>query len=74
GPLPAPRDLVRAVRDRAVTALRGPGRGPGAAPAGDELTRSCELVVRLALSFVAAPPEEDGMAELVRAVLPRQPV
>jgi AcrR family transcriptional regulator len=73
GPLPAPRDLVRAVRDRAVTALTGPGPGAPAAVA-DELTRSCELVVRLALSFVAAPPGEGGMAELVRAVLPRRTV
>ncbi|MEU7426603.1 TetR/AcrR family transcriptional regulator [Streptomyces sp. NPDC040750] len=37
-----------------------------------ELTRSCELVVRLALSCVAAPPGKGGMAELVRAVLPRR--
>ncbi|MEU0332639.1 helix-turn-helix domain-containing protein [Streptomyces sp. NPDC006193] len=68
GPLPAPRDFVRVVRDRAATALAG----PGAAPADTaELSRSCELVVRLALSCVAAPPGEGGMAELVRAVLPR---
>ncbi|ALO96049.1 MULTISPECIES: TetR/AcrR family transcriptional regulator [Streptomyces] len=68
GPLPEPRDFVRIVRDRAATALAG----PGADPAGTaELLRSCELVVRLALSCVAAPPGEGGMAELVRAVLPR---
>ncbi|MEU1011476.1 TetR/AcrR family transcriptional regulator [Streptomyces sp. NPDC088810] len=68
GPLPAPRDFVRIVRDRAATALAG----PGAAPADTaELLRSCELVVRLALSCVAAPPGEGGMEELVRAVLPR---
>ncbi|MFF9087066.1 TetR/AcrR family transcriptional regulator [Streptomyces sp. NPDC014991] len=68
GPLPAPCDFVRMVRDRAVTVLAGPG-----ASAADtaELLRSCELVVRLALSCVAAPPGEGGMAELVRAVLPR---
>ncbi|MFG2353848.1 TetR/AcrR family transcriptional regulator [Streptomyces sp. NPDC048521] len=90
GPLPTPRDFLRAVRDRAVSALTGPGAMPAgqgaaqadtAAPAGTaaradtvELALSCELVVRLALSCVAAPPGEGGMAELVRAVLPRQGV
>ncbi|MBL1085472.1 TetR/AcrR family transcriptional regulator [Streptomyces actinomycinicus] len=73
GPLPAPRDFVRIVRDRAVTALAGPAAGTGRADTA-ELLRSCELVVRLALSCVAAPPGEGGMAELVRAVLPRQTV
>lgn len=68
GPLPAPRDFVRMVRDRAVTALAGPGAPPADTT---ELLRSCELVVRLALSCVAAPPAEGGTAELVRAVLPR---
>ncbi|MGW2714180.1 TetR/AcrR family transcriptional regulator, partial [Streptomyces sp. NPDC001356] len=68
GPLPAPRDFVRIVRDRAVAVLAG----SGVEPAGTaELLRSCELVVRLALSCVAAPPGEGGLAELVRAVLPR---
>ncbi|MFG3013235.1 TetR/AcrR family transcriptional regulator [Streptomyces cinerochromogenes] len=68
GPLPAPRDFVRIVRDRAATALAGPGADPADTA---ELLRSCELVVRLALSCVAAPPGEGGMGELVRAVLPR---
>ncbi|MES9521387.1 TetR/AcrR family transcriptional regulator [Streptomyces capoamus] len=68
GPLPAPRDFVRIVRDRAATALAGPGATPAYTA---ELLRPCELVVRLALSCVAAPPGEGGMAELVRAVLPR---
>ncbi|MGW7421143.1 TetR/AcrR family transcriptional regulator [Streptomyces sp. NPDC054813] len=70
GPLPTPGDFVQIVRDRAVAALSGPGavRGNG------ELARSCELVVRLALSCVAAPPGEGGMAELVRGALQRQPV
>ncbi|MEU6670835.1 helix-turn-helix domain-containing protein [Streptomyces sp. NPDC046727] len=68
GPLPAPRDFVRIVRDRAVTVLAGPGAAPSDTA---ELLRSCELVVRLALSCVAAPPGEGGMEELVRAVLPR---
>ncbi|MER6467664.1 TetR/AcrR family transcriptional regulator [Streptomyces collinus] len=71
GPLPTPGDLVRLVRDRAVTVLGG--AGPGHAD-GSELTRSCELVVRLALSCVAAPPGEGGMAALVRGALPGQPV
>ncbi|MGV9761336.1 TetR/AcrR family transcriptional regulator [Streptomyces tricolor] len=68
GPLPAPRDFVRKVRDRAATALAEPDAGPADTA---ELLRACELVVRLALSCVAAPPGEGGMEELVRAVLPR---
>ncbi|MFJ7148525.1 TetR/AcrR family transcriptional regulator [Streptomyces sp. NPDC100445] len=68
GPLPAPRDFVRLVRDRAVSVLAGPGVSPADTA---ELLLVCELVVRLALSCVAAPPGEGGMAELVRAVLPR---
>jgi AcrR family transcriptional regulator len=75
GPLPSPGDFVALVRDRAVAVLTGPGDGTGRDKAEDaELARSCELVVRLALSCVAAPPGEGGVAELVRAVLPRQPV
>ncbi|MET8807577.1 helix-turn-helix domain-containing protein [Streptomyces sp. NPDC004546] len=70
GPLPTPRDFVRIVRDRAVIALAGPAAH--ADPA--ELTRPCELAVRLALSCVAAPPGEGGVAELIQAVVPRQPV
>ncbi|WP_457461282.1 TetR/AcrR family transcriptional regulator [Streptomyces sp. TE5632] len=72
GPLPSPVDLVALVRDRAVAVLTGPG-----VPRTDtaELARSCELVVRLALSCVAAPPPtEDGIADLVRSALNRQPV
>ncbi|MEU0050645.1 helix-turn-helix domain-containing protein [Streptomyces sp. NPDC006309] len=68
GPLPAPADFVRMVRDRAVTVLAGPGASPADTA---ELLRCCELVVRLALSCVAAPPGEGGVAGLVRAVLPR---
>jgi AcrR family transcriptional regulator len=68
GPLPSPGDFVQIVRDRAVAMLAGSGRD------GGELARSCELVVRLALSCVAAPPGEGGVAELVRGALQRQPV
>ncbi|EST32662.1 TetR/AcrR family transcriptional regulator [Streptomyces roseochromogenus] len=72
GPLPTPRDFVRIVRDRAVTVLTGATAGSAGTA---ELTRPCELVVRLALSCVAAPPAADGgMAEMVRAVVPRQEV
>ncbi|MFF9602614.1 TetR/AcrR family transcriptional regulator [Streptomyces sp. NPDC014684] len=68
GALPSPGDFVRLVRDRAVTVLAGP-----AAATADtaDLTRCCELAVRLALSCVAAPPADDGVAELVRGVLVR---
>ncbi|MFF3579536.1 TetR/AcrR family transcriptional regulator [Streptomyces mirabilis] len=68
GPLPSPADFVALVRDRAVAALSGPGamRDVG------ELAGACELVVRLSLSCVAAPPGEGGVTELVRGALPRQ--
>lgn len=70
GPLPSPGEFVRIVRDRAVAVLAGPAAGQG----DRELARSCELVVRLALSCVAAPPGDGGVAELVRGVLVRQAV
>ncbi|MEU2727819.1 TetR/AcrR family transcriptional regulator [Streptomyces griseoviridis] len=73
GPLPSPGDLVAIVRDRAVAVLVGPGRHRADT---HELARSCELVVRLALSCVAAPPGggDAGVAELVRGALHRQGV
>lgn len=69
GPLPSPADLVALARDRAVAVLSGPG-----IPKTDtaELARSCELVVRVALSCVSAPPGV-GVTELVRTVLQRHP-
>ncbi|MFD6170669.1 TetR/AcrR family transcriptional regulator [Streptomyces coeruleorubidus] len=69
GPLPSPGDFVALVRDRAVTVLAGPGT-----PKSDtaDLARSCELAVRLALSCVAAPPGEGGVADLVRSILQRE--
>ncbi|GGL78483.1 TetR family transcriptional regulator [Streptomyces fumigatiscleroticus] len=71
GPLPSPGDFVAIVRDRAVAVLSGPGAPK---PDSADLTRSCELVVRLALSCVAAPPPgESGVADLVRSALHRQP-
>ncbi|MER6536913.1 TetR/AcrR family transcriptional regulator [Streptomyces sp900105755] len=70
GPLPSPGDFVQIVRDRAVAVLSGAAAGK----ANGELTRSCELVVRLALSCVSAPPGEGEVAELVRGALHRQPV
>ncbi|GGV66648.1 TetR family transcriptional regulator [Streptomyces griseoloalbus] len=68
GPLPSPADLVALVRDRAVAVLAGPG-----VPLADtaEPARSCELVVRLALSRVAAPPAGNRVADLVRGALHR---
>ncbi|MFJ8144142.1 TetR/AcrR family transcriptional regulator [Streptomyces sp. NPDC096048] len=70
GPLPSPADFVALVRDRAVAVLHGVGALPP--PDTSELARSCELAVRLALSCVAAPPAEGGVAELVRTALSRQ--
>ncbi|MFF6976418.1 TetR/AcrR family transcriptional regulator [Streptomyces sp. NPDC008343] len=69
GPLPSPGDFVGMVRDRAVVVLTGPGVNKSDTA---DLARSCELVVRLALSCVAAPPGEGGVADLVRSALHRQ--
>ena len=66
GPLPSPADLVALVRDRAVVSLSGPGTTKSDA---GELARSCELVVRLSLSCVAAPPGAGGVTDLVKAAL-----
>jgi AcrR family transcriptional regulator len=70
GPLPSPSDFVSLVRERAVAALSGPGTTRADTL---EIARSAELVVRLSLSCVAAPPGDGGVADLVRTVLPRQP-
>ncbi|MER7778504.1 TetR/AcrR family transcriptional regulator [Streptomyces sp. NPDC096191] len=70
GPLPSPGDFVALVRDRAVAVLYG--ADPLAPPDAVELARSCELAVRLALSCVAAPPGEGGVADLVHTALPRR--
>ncbi|MFI1417159.1 TetR/AcrR family transcriptional regulator [Streptomyces sp. NPDC020731] len=71
GPLPSPADFVALVRDRAVTVLAGPGAGRSDTA---DLARSCELVVRLALSCVVAPPADNDIADLVRGALHRPPV
>jgi AcrR family transcriptional regulator len=63
-PLPSPADFVALVRDRAVAALDAQDGKESV-----DLARSCELAVRLALSCVAAPPREGGVADLVRGVL-----
>ncbi|MFF3685194.1 TetR/AcrR family transcriptional regulator [Streptomyces sp. NPDC002187] len=61
--LPAPHELVAAVRDRSLAAL-GAGRQDGR----PELAQRCELVVRLALSYVVAPVG-DGVGRPVRTAL-----
>ncbi|MEU6685764.1 TetR/AcrR family transcriptional regulator [Streptomyces sp. NPDC046832] len=71
GPLPTPGDFVALVRDRAVSLLAGPGT---ARSDSADLARSCELAVRLALSCVAAPPGDGGVADLVLSALQRQEV
>ncbi|MGW3662575.1 TetR/AcrR family transcriptional regulator [Streptomyces sp. NPDC005141] len=63
GPLPSPSDFVALVRDRAVAAL---AMSRADTP---EVTRACELVVRLALSWVVAPPARGGVTELVKTAL-----
>jgi AcrR family transcriptional regulator len=63
GPLPSPADFVALVRDRAVASL-SVSRADTV-----ELARSCELVVRLSLSCVAAPPGDGGITDLVKAAL-----
>ncbi|WP_443069739.1 TetR/AcrR family transcriptional regulator [Streptomyces sp. SAT1] len=47
---------------------------PRAPADGAELADVCELVFRLALSCVAAPPEEAGVTALVSGVLRRHPL
>ncbi|MEU1916792.1 TetR/AcrR family transcriptional regulator [Streptomyces massasporeus] len=69
GPLPSPGDFVALVRDRVVGLLAAPGTAKSDSA---DLARSCELAVRLALSCVAAPPGEGGVADLVRSALQRQ--
>lgn len=64
----SPAGVLAQVRDRAVAALSAPGT---AEPDVVDLAGTCELVVRLGLSCVAAPPGEHGAGDLVRAVLRR---
>ncbi|MET9374642.1 TetR/AcrR family transcriptional regulator [Streptomyces sp. NPDC002992] len=52
--VPSPADLLGLARDRAASAL-----GPG----DDETLRSCEVVLRLALSYVVAPRPPVSPAE-----------
>ncbi|MDQ0932521.1 TetR/AcrR family transcriptional regulator [Streptomyces turgidiscabies] len=66
GPLPSPGEFVTLVRDRAVSVLSAPGAARSEAA---EMSRTCELAVRLALSCVAAPPGDGGIGELVNSVL-----
>ncbi|MDJ0384372.1 TetR/AcrR family transcriptional regulator [Streptomyces sp. G-G2] len=54
-PGPRPEELTRAVRDRAAAALE----------AGEWSAYRCELVVRLALSYVIAPAGDDPMADVL---------
>jgi hypothetical protein len=64
--LPTPAELLAQVRDRALAAL-GPGRPKEEA---ERLARSCEVAVRLALSYVVAPAGAEDPARLVRVALP----
>ncbi|UYQ64294.1 TetR/AcrR family transcriptional regulator [Streptomyces peucetius] len=82
--LPVPAEIVAAVRERSLVALRGrrPGNGPrpdgtaagAGAGAGEragetaDLPQRCELAVRLALSYVVAPAGE-SIGRLVRAAV-----
>ncbi len=66
GALPAPGELMALVRDRAVAALGQPGATRSEA---EELARTCELAMRLALSCVVAPAD-GGAARLVGDLLP----
>jgi hypothetical protein len=69
--LAVPAELVEAVRDRSLAALRR-GSGPlaGGRPSREaaDLSRRCELAVRLALSYVVAPAG-GSVAPLVRAAV-----
>ncbi|MGW7288748.1 TetR/AcrR family transcriptional regulator [Streptomyces sp. NPDC054847] len=66
--LPGPAELVAAVRDRSLAAPGHAGRSwDGDGEPGD-LSRRCELTMRLALSFVVAPAGA-SVAPLVRAAV-----
>ncbi|MBT2365278.1 TetR/AcrR family transcriptional regulator [Streptomyces sp. ISL-10] len=69
-PLPAPAELLAAVRDRSRNAVRQARRSREGRTTEDpaDLPQRCELAVRLALSCVVAPVGE-GLAQLVRAAL-----
>ncbi|MFJ3533477.1 MULTISPECIES: TetR/AcrR family transcriptional regulator [unclassified Streptomyces] len=68
---PTPAELLDQVRDRVVAALDGGGSPPGEPAA---LAATCELVLRLALSYALVPPSPgtpgDGVP-LVRDVVER---
>ncbi|MFF8641835.1 TetR/AcrR family transcriptional regulator [Streptomyces sp. NPDC015345] len=65
--VPSSAELLGMVRDRAVAALGGRGRGRD-----PELALACESAVRLALSYVVAPArDDDDPAELVRGAIGR---
>ncbi|MER7724037.1 helix-turn-helix domain-containing protein [Streptomyces sp. NPDC096323] len=69
---PSPAELLGQVRDRAVAAL-DEGRPPHDRAA---LAATCELVLRLALSYALVPSPADGVGDgvpLVRAVMDRLP-
>lgn len=72
---PTPGELLGRVRDRAVAALDG-GRPPHDPAA---LTLTCELALRLALSYALVPPAPEGAegagdgTEVVREVVGRLP-
>ncbi|MFE5123483.1 TetR/AcrR family transcriptional regulator [Streptomyces sp. NPDC056669] len=63
-PLPAPGELLGQACDRAVRLLAGDWP-PGAV----ELPLACEVVARLALSYVVAPAPAADVARMVRTVL-----
>ncbi|MEV4332512.1 TetR/AcrR family transcriptional regulator [Streptomyces sp. NPDC049597] len=65
--LPAPAELLAAVRDRSRTAVGHARRSRQGRATDDpaDLPQRCELAVRLALSYVIAPMGE-GVAQLVR--------
>lgn len=65
--VPSPAQLLGQVRDRALAALE-PGRPKAEA---EHLARTCEVAVRLALSYVVAPAEADDPARLIKVTFGR---
>ncbi|MGN5634894.1 TetR/AcrR family transcriptional regulator, partial [Streptomyces sp. AC154] len=68
---PTPAELLDRIRDRVVAALDDGGRPPRDAAA---LVATCELVLRLALSYALVPPSPGAPGDgtpLVRDVLER---
>ncbi|MFJ3927144.1 TetR/AcrR family transcriptional regulator [Streptomyces sp. NPDC090022] len=67
---PGPGEMARAVRDRAAAALSSAPEAGGSGGSAAAGVRQCELAVRLALSYVIAPPLDPADPDLVTLLAP----